>query len=272
MVTEDNTTTTAAKSGPDAHSPGDTASQHLVEIEMSREDQHDSDQQTQPAADQQLSLRVEALLLSTERPLSDGKLADLLEVSLDDGGSAAVRKAIDELNAAYEDSGRSFRIEAVAGGRQILTLPAFGPVLHRLHQAKMQTRLSPAALETLAIVAYRQPVLRADIEAIRGVASGEVLRGLMERRMVKIVGRAEEIGRPILYGTTRGFLRTFGLSNLDDLPQAKELREPSNKPARKKKEQRESDHEAASESDASSCTAASIRKDGAGGEPSSDAD
>ncbi len=184
-----------------------------------------------PSANQPLALRIEALLLSTDRPLSDGKIAEILDIALEEGGTKVVRDAIETLNAEYEKSGRSFRIESVAGGRQILTRPEFGEILHRLHQAKTQSRLTPAALETLAIVAYRQPVLRAHIEAIRGVASGEVLRGLMERRLIKIVGRAEELGRPMLYGTTREFLRVFGIANLNDLPQAKELRVPGLKPA-----------------------------------------
>lgn len=180
-----------------------------------------------PSADQPLELRVEALLLATDRPLSDGKIAELLAITLQEGGTRPVRAAIESLNAHYAATGRSFRIEQVAGGRQVLTRPEFGPILHQLHQARTQSRLTPAALETLAIVAYRQPVLRSDIEAIRGVASGEVLRGLMERRMVKIVGRAEELGRPMLYGTTREFLRIFGLATLADLPQARELRAPA---------------------------------------------
>jgi len=189
-----------------------------------------------PSAEQPLALRVEALLMATDRPLSDGRIAELLGISLEEGGTRPVRAAIESLNAHYLESGRSFRVEQVAGGRQILTRPEFGPILHQLHQAKTQSRLTPAALETLAIVAYRQPVLRSDIESIRGVASGEVLRGLMERRLVKIVGRAEELGRPMLYGTTREFLRVFGLATLSDLPQAKELRAPGLSPARPRDE------------------------------------
>lgn len=178
-----------------------------------------------PAADQPLALRVEALLIATDKPLSDGRIAETLGLT-DAGATKEVRAAIEALNEAYEEGGRSFRIEAVAGGRQILTRPAFGPVLARLHRSKQASRLTPAAMETLAIVAYRQPILRVDVEAIRGVSCGEVLRTLMERRLVKIVGRAEELGRPMLYGTTPEFLRVFGLSSLQDLPQAKELREP----------------------------------------------
>ena len=135
-----------------------------------------------------------------------------------------VRDAIDRLNSSYESTGRGFRIEAVAGGRQIMTIAALAPVIARLRGVKDQSKLTQAALETLAIIAYRQPILRADIESIRGVACGEVLRSLMERRLVRITGRAEEVGRPMLYGTTQEFLRTFGIASVTDLPQQKELK------------------------------------------------
>lgn len=171
----------------------------------------------QPCADQPLALRIEVLLLSTDRPLSEGRLAELLEIQ-GQGITAEIRSAIAELNEQYEQTGRSFRAERLAGGWQLLTLASFGPLLNRLHQDRQSTRLSPAALETLAIIAYRQPIMRAEVEAIRGVASGEVLRGLLERRLIKIAGRAEELGRPMLYGTTQEFLKVFGLASLDDLP------------------------------------------------------
>jgi segregation and condensation protein B len=135
-----------------------------------------------------------------------------------------VADAVAALNARYEADGRTFRIESVAGGRQMMTLPAFGPVVARLKGVREQGRLTQAALETLAIIAYRQPILRADLESIRGVACGEVLRSLMERRFVKIVGRADEVGRPMLYGTTTEFLKQFGIGRIDDLPSAKDLR------------------------------------------------
>jgi len=164
--------------------------------------------------------RVEAVLLGTDRPMPAAKIGELL------GGMAvkAVNQAVASLNAVYEKTQRSFRIEQVAGGWQILTLPQYAQVLSALNKSKSKSQLSPAALETLAIVAYKQPILRADVETIRGVASGEMLRALMERGLVKIVGRAEEIGRPMLYGTTRQFLELFGLSNLKDLPKVEELR------------------------------------------------
>jgi segregation and condensation protein B len=110
-------------------------------------------------------------------------------------------------------------VEQVAGGYQLLTLPEFGEVLKKLHQREIDAKLTKAAMETLAIIAYKQPILRADIEAIRGVQCGETIRSLMEKHLVKIAGRAEEPGRPILYGTTKRFLELFGLNSTKDLPQ-----------------------------------------------------
>lgn len=158
---------------------------------------------------------LEALLFSTHHPLTAGRLAELLDL----GSTKPVRKGIKELNGQYESSGRAFRIEQVAGGFQIHTLPEFGDHLKKLHQREADAKLTKAALETLSIVAYKQPILRADVEAIRGVACGETIRSLMEKHLVKIAGRAEEPGRPILYGTTKRFLELFGLNSLKDLPQ-----------------------------------------------------
>jgi segregation and condensation protein B len=171
----------------------------------------------------ELTLQVEAALLTTDRPISTAKLGELLG----NVGVKNINTAADSLNEVYEKSGRSFRIEKVAGGLQVLTLPQYAGVLSELHKSRVQTRLSSAAMETLAIVAYRQPILRVEIENIRGVACGEVLRSLMERHMVKIVGRAEEIGRPMLYGTTKGFLEVFGLASLKDLPKVEKSKVPT---------------------------------------------
>ena len=134
-----------------------------------------------------------------------------------------VRSTIERLNDVYEETARAFRIVKLAGGYQVMTLPEHGELLSRLRGERQLQRITPAALETLAIIAYRQPILRADLESIRGVACGEVLRGLLDRRLVRITGRADEIGRPMLYGTTKEFLQVFGLSSLKDLPQAKDL-------------------------------------------------
>ena len=169
---------------------------------------------------EQLALQVEAALMTTERPLPPAKLSELMAKV----GVPAINGAVEQLNQLYADSNRSFRIERVAGGWQIVTLPDFADILSALHKTRQQTKLSPAALETLSIIAYEQPILRARIEAIRGVASGEVIRGLMDRHLVKIVGRAEELGRPMLYGTTRAFLEVFGLADLKDLPKLEELK------------------------------------------------
>ena len=165
---------------------------------------------------------LEALLFSTHHPLTPQRLAELLDVK----SQKSLKAAIHDLNAQYESTDRTFRIEQVAGGYQLLSLPEFGDILKRLHQKEADAKLSKAALETLAIIAYKQPILRADIEAIRGVACGETIRSLMEKHLVNIAGRAEEPGRPILYGTTKRFLQLFGLNNLKDLPQSEQLPKP----------------------------------------------
>jgi len=172
--------------------------------------------------DQAVAGHVEAVLMTVDRPIPAAKIAETLGVD----SAKPVSAAIEQLNEQYEQTGRSFRIEKVANGFQILTLPQFKDSLAKLHRTRADSKLSPAAMETLAIIAYKQPVLRVDIETIRGVACGEVLRSLMDRNLVKIVGRADEIGRPMLYGTTKFFLEVFGLSSLKDLPKAEELVKP----------------------------------------------
>ena len=176
-----------------------------------------------------LEQRVESLLFSSERALSETKLQTVL--GLEDA-TKDIKQAIESLNQSYDEHASAFRIERIAGGYRVMTREEFAPLVSRLHAERQQQRLSQAALETLSIIAYRQPVMRAEVEVIRGVACGEVLKGLMDRRLIKIVGRAEEVGRPMLYGTTKDFLRIFGLANLQDLPDVQGLtREPSWKPA-----------------------------------------
>ncbi len=165
---------------------------------------------------------IEAVLFATDKPLTARKLANVLGI----GDGNDVRRHIATLNERYEATGASFRIETVAKGYQMLTLPVFDRWIGKLVKARKESRLSPAALETLAVVAYKQPVMRADIETIRGVAGGEVLARLREMKLVTIVGRAEEVGRPLLYGTTNRFLEVFGLSSLKELPQVDELKPP----------------------------------------------
>jgi segregation and condensation protein B len=164
---------------------------------------------------------VEAVLFASDEPLSESRLADIVEI-----GVKQVRQHIQSLNEKYKANNSAFQIEQIAGGYQMLTLSAYNHWLQKLLHVRSEGKLSSAALETLAIIAYKQPVMRADIEAIRGVAVGEVVRGLMYRGLVKIVGRAEVIGRPMLYGTTKKFLEIFGLNSLKDLPKVEELKKP----------------------------------------------
>jgi segregation and condensation protein B len=164
--------------------------------------------------------RLEAVLFIAREPLSSRKLAQL--ASLADGTEA--RTLVRRLNGMYDSAGSAFRVEELAGGFQLLTRPMFGPWLRRLLQTPVAVRFSPPAMETLAVVAYRQPALRADIEAIRGVQCGDILRQLMDRDLVRIVSRSDDLGRPLMYGTTKRFLQIFGLRHLDELPMADQLR------------------------------------------------
>ncbi len=167
---------------------------------------------------------VEAILFSVDRAVPASRIVEALAAGGRASDEAGVIAAIDELNEVYRGSGRSFRIEPVAGGFRVMTLPEHAPVLAAFRQARSAGRLTRAALETLAIIAYEQPLTRARLEAIRGVACGEVLRTLIDRKLITVKGRAEELGRPMLYGTTRQFLDAFGLSSTRDLPTAEELR------------------------------------------------
>jgi segregation and condensation protein B len=177
-----------------------------------------------PIADAHMPLRqvLEALLFASDVPLSAAKISQILGLD----SVRAVKPAVEELNEVYHQREAAFRIEERAGGYQILTLPQYAQYIQRLMRKRDEGRLTPAALETLAIIAYKQPILRVDVEAIRGVACGEVIRTLMEYNLVKIVGRAEDVGRPMLYGTSKHFLEVFGLSSLKDLPKADQLKEP----------------------------------------------
>lgn len=192
---------------------------------------------------QRLMNGVEAIVLSLERPVPVVRLAEALfhparlerarEEGEDEGtrepkASAAeiqsIRAAVNGLNEIYAKSGRTFRIAEVAGGFRMMTQPEFAEFVALFRHSRISAKLSKAAVETLAIIAYRQPVTRAELEAIRGVACGEVLKSLMERRLITIAGRAEELGRPILYATAKAFLDHFGLASLKDLPSPSELK------------------------------------------------
>ncbi|MHC4345595.1 MAG: SMC-Scp complex subunit ScpB [Planctomycetota bacterium] len=164
---------------------------------------------------------LEAVLFASDEALTAARLADIVETS-----AKQIRQYIENLNEKYKANNNAFRIEQIAGGYQMLTLSPYNLWLKKLLRVRDDSKLSPAALETLAIIAYKQPVIRADIEAIRGVAVGDIVRNLMYKGLVKIVGRAEVLGRPMLYGTTKKFLETFGLNSLKDLPKIEELKRP----------------------------------------------
>lgn len=158
--------------------------------------------------------RTEAVLLMSKTPLSTRKLAQLAHLA----DATEARTLVRELNQIYDEMQRALRIELVAGGYRLMTRPALAPWLTRLGHLPPAIRLSSPMMETLAVVAYRQPVSRVNVEAIRGVACGELLRQLMERDLIRIAGRAEELGRPYLYGTTKRFLQIFGLAATSALP------------------------------------------------------
>ena len=163
--------------------------------------------------------RLEAVLLMARGPMTSRKLSQL--AGLEDGTQS--RTMIRDLNQHYDRLGRAFHIKRIAGGYQMLTRPQFSNWIGRLDQVPRQPKISKSAMETLTIVAYRQPIIKADIEAIRGVSCGEMLRQLLEAGLVRIVGRSENLGRPYLYGTSKQFLANFGFASIRELPRADQL-------------------------------------------------
>ena len=177
---------------------------------------------------------VEALLFAAQKPLTAREVVaaikgaggddELLPNEFAKITEAQVAAALEQLKIEYVQQGRAFQLAEKADGWQLVSDPAYASWVRQLFPAVKPARLTPPSLETLAIIAYRQPITRADIEAVRGVAVDGVLQNLMERGLVKIGGRAEVPGRPLLYETTEFFLEHFGLRNLDELPNAEELR------------------------------------------------
>jgi segregation and condensation protein B len=179
-----------------------------------------------------LSRVIEALLFSAQKPLSMREIATAIKSAQDELSSnefsrvreAEVAAALEELKIDYVEQQRAFQLVERAEGWQLATDPQYSQWVRQLFPAPKPARLSAPALETLAIIAYRQPITRADVEAVRGVNIDGVLQTLMERGLVKISGRAEILGRPLLYETTQFFLDHFGLRNLEELPNVEELR------------------------------------------------
>jgi segregation and condensation protein B len=175
-----------------------------------------------PSAEPDAARALEAILFAAHEPLAPARLGALIG----DLDGKAVRRLVEQLNAEYAAGGRAFRIEEIAGGFQILTRPEYNGWLRKLHKSRSEGKLSQTAMLTLAIIAYKQPIKRLDIESIRGAACGETIRALMDKGLVKIVGREESLGRPLLYGTTKKFLQSFGLASLKELPRVEELAKP----------------------------------------------
>jgi segregation and condensation protein B len=181
-----------------------------------------------------LSQVIEALLFAAQKPLTTRELVsavkgagaedELLPNEFARTTEAQVAAALEQLKIEYVQQGRAFQLAEKAEGWQLVSDPAYAMWVRQLFPAAKPARLTPPSLETLAIIAYRQPITRADVEAVRGVAVDGVLQSLMERGLVKIGGRAEVPGRPLLYETTQFFLEHFGLRDLDELPNAEELR------------------------------------------------
>lgn len=157
---------------------------------------------------------IEAALFLADEPLPARKLGNVTQIkSVDE-----VRRHVKRLQGLYEQEGTAVEVREIAGGYQLMTRKDFHPWLLRLRPPTQEAKLSSPALETLAVVAYKQPISRADIEAIRGVACGEILRQLLERDLIRISGRDNSLGRPVLYGTTKAFLQLVGLNTLEELP------------------------------------------------------
>jgi segregation and condensation protein B len=173
-----------------------------------------------PPPPDRLDGAVEALLLAAGEVLTADRMRDLLGLA----SAIHVREAVGRLREKWTAAGLAVEIQEVAGGVRVVTRPEYAEFVRRLKQRQAAERLSPTLLETLSVVAYKQPVARVEIERIRGVQCADPLRSLLERRLVKVVGRSDQPGRPLLYGTTRRFLETFGLGDLKDLPATADLK------------------------------------------------
>ncbi len=175
----------------------------------------------QSLEDQELKSAIEALLFVSGTPLSTDKLKNVLE----EATTEQIEAQLQALRQEYDDRGAGVMLAEVAGGHQFATRPENAAWIRKFKSVKVSTKLSKPALETLAIVAYKQPLTRSEVEAIRGVNIGGIIRNLMERRLVKIVGKKDVPGKPTLYGTTLEFLQYFGLKDLSSMPTLKEFQE-----------------------------------------------
>ncbi|MFQ5648879.1 MAG: SMC-Scp complex subunit ScpB [bacterium] len=164
---------------------------------------------------------VEALIVANDVPISENKIAAIIE----DITPGKVKRIVDELNSEYAEHKRAFFIARVAGGFQVNTRRDLAPWLKKLYKGRIRTRLSQASLESLAIIVFKQPISRVEVDAIRGVNSGGVIKNLLERNLITIAGRSNGPGKPLLYGTTKEFLRYLGINDLGNLPRPREIEE-----------------------------------------------
>jgi len=169
----------------------------------------------------ELTALVEALLFVSERPVPAGELATFIDQTSED----QIKEAMSSLASRYATSPSGLQVEEIAGGFRLATRPELGEAVKEFFRLKNRQKLSRAALETCAIIAYKQPITNPEIQEIRGVSADGVLRTLLERRLIRIVGRKDTVGKPLLYGTTRLFLEHFRLAALDDLPPVEEFGE-----------------------------------------------
>ena len=162
---------------------------------------------------------IEALLFSTDKPLPANVIAEVVELPVE-----KIQEAMGELDIKLKESNSSVKLMQIAGGYQLVTYPEYAPYIKKLYKNKLLTRLSKPAMEVLAVIAYKQPITKQEVEAIRGINSDGVYHTLLERKLIKIVGRKDAPGRPLLYGTTKEFLQYLGINSLDDLPKIEEVK------------------------------------------------
>lgn len=200
----------------------DEENEELTDDSIQISNETESKPEVIPLSLKELKGIIESLLFVSNNPLTVQKIKNTIDEVSDTG---TIKAIITELNDEYIKEERSFHIIEVAGGYQIYTRDKFSPWIKKMMQSKLEKKLSNSLIETLSIVAYKQPVTRLEIEAIRGVSVSNALKLLMEKKLIRITGKKEGVGRSLLYGTTKDFLIYFGLKNLEDLPQMNELKE-----------------------------------------------
>jgi segregation and condensation protein B len=196
--------------------PGNTPTPFFLRFRTESAEEPESE----PRARNPKLARLEAALILADEPLTARRLADVVGLA----DAAEARELVERLKQLQDLDGAAFQVEEVAGGYQLLTRPRYHPWLARLKRTGHELRLTPASLETLAVIAYKQPIMRAEVEKVRGVACSELIRQLMEKGLVRAAGRHDSLGRPQLYGTTKKFLQVFGLNTLKDLPEVESLK------------------------------------------------